>query len=379
MPAHPTGKEPTRNAPPRTTASHPVPATAKRRESDDEESMNESHGHFGALLLGTCCLLAACGKGPEDTGAGATAAPRAGSTEGGMPGEFLYDRAGDAYVYGADGRPTRFEPETFRRNELPSLVEQAWNDALALDDVVSSALAAGLARDAVSPARRLLEIHPNPERATVILGIALTQSGETKEAVELFTNYLAKEGDSAYVLTNLAKTHAAMGQNEKAEEVLWRALRVDPNQENGLLWLETMHRERGGVEAQREVLQAVARFEGSWRPQLWIAELLLDEKKLDEALAIYHEMLDLAVANDGLTAISGALASHGYQRAAVDLVAPVYDPGRHDPITGTNLIQAWRELGESAKARAMWQRLDALPKPHPRVPELGWLLERLRE
>jgi hypothetical protein len=86
-------------------------------------------------------------------------------------------------------------------------------------------------------------------------------------------------------------------------------------------------------------------------PQLATARARLEAKDVPGAVALYEEMFaggreDAAE----LEALSADLGSHGALRELIELVAPRYDPERHGPNPGLNLLQAYLGVrdGDSA-------------------------------
>jgi len=66
------------------------------------------------------------------------------------------------------------------------------------------------------------------------------------DAEKVFRNYIALHGEDGTILTNLAKIFSRRKDDALAEQTLWHALEVDPNQSNGLDWYGGIHGERGG-------------------------------------------------------------------------------------------------------------------------------------
>jgi len=86
-------------------------------------------------------------------------------------------------------------------------------------------------------------------------------------------------------------------------------------------------------------------------PQLAAARARLEAKDVPGALALYEEML--AAGRDGaveLEALSADLGSHGAVRELIELVAPRYDPERHGPNPGLNLLQAYLAVRDEDSA-----------------------------
>ena len=84
--------------------------------------------------------------------------------------------------------------------------------------------------------RQLFKIDPDRVRATCVWGIVLKDEGRLDAAEKVFRNFMIEHGEEGSVLTNLAKVYSRRKKDGQAEEILWHALEVDPNQENGLGW-----------------------------------------------------------------------------------------------------------------------------------------------
>ncbi len=94
------------------------------------------------------------------------------------------------------------------------------------------------------------------------------------------------------------------------------------------------------------------------------ARLLLENKDLPGALAIYEEVLAAdGDSGDVLAAISGDLGSTGNLMPIIELIAPRYDPGLHGPAAGLNLLQAYIAVGDPDSAKHVLDRLFALKRP----------------
>ena len=170
-------------------------------------------------------------------------------------------------------------------------------------------------------------------------------------------------GASGVVLTNLAKVQAHKGKDDLSEAVLWNALQADPNQDNGLAWWGALHYERGGEMAYVEAMGKVAKVDGSWRPQLWLARRHLERDEIDRAVELYKSVLPAASEyGDALMMISGDLGNHGHPELALDLIAPQYDADRHGALTGLNLIAACIQIGDLDRGRELCAEVERLER-----------------
>lgn len=243
---------------------------------------------------------------------------------------------------------------------LPAL-QQKWSSAADLYNAILSGLNDGLASDLIPAAKRLVEIDDNPERSHVIEGIVLMKNGQLAAAESTLRTGIAKAGASGTLLTNLAKVFAERGEDTRVDETLWQAIQTDPNQDNGLLWWAAIQQERGGETAYLEALRIVAALPGSWRAQLWLARHHLEHQEVEAARALYAEALASGMFDgSSLIMISGDLGKNGEIPLIVELVAPVYDELRHDPMAGINLLRAYQELGNAEEGEKLLARMYPL-------------------
>lgn len=266
-------------------------------------------------------------------------------------------------VFDAYGREMFIPKETWRTKVLPGMIIQNWNYAEQLAGIVIQALNDGFFTDVLDAAKQLYVIDPVPARGACAYGIALMKNNLLDDAERVFRDQLAEHGEDGSVLTNLAKVYSARNDNQKAMEILWRGLEVDPNQHNGMGWYEVIHREKGGQEAGLEALRRVAAIPGSWRAQLWLARHALQTRRLDEALVLYKESLARAakpVPADLLMQMSGDLGNAGHVPEILQLVEPHFDAQAHGLTVGNNLIKAHLDLGQLDAARRVLDQLYAL-------------------
>ena len=138
------------------------------------------------------------------------------------------------------------------------------NDPDHLYDLLVGALHDGFAPNIVSYAEHFQRTDPDPARGATLLGIVYMENDRLDDAERVFNRFLATQGENGRVLTNLAKVHSRRGDDARAEAMLWRALELDPNQENGVHWYSAIHEEREGMSSSLAALRRELR-------QLWEA------------------------------------------------------------------------------------------------------------
>ena len=266
-------------------------------------------------------------------------------------------------VWDSYGRICEISREEWRTKVLPHNFSSNWSKPDELANLINSALNDDFIADCLEPARQLLFIDPQPKRGATYLAVVLLQLRKFVEAEKVLTAVLEQQGEDGVLLTNLAKAQSGLGDEATAERTLWRALEVDPNLDNGLLWFASIHRERGGEDAATESLRRVAALPGSWRAQLWLARSALQLHQLDHALALYRECLahvGKPTPGDLLQQMSGDLGNAGHIPEILQLAGPHYEPATHGFAVGNNLIKAHFDLGQLDAARRLVDQLYAL-------------------
>ena len=157
-------------------------------------------------------------------------------------------------VYDQFGRTVTIGPDAWRRDVLlPNLAANREPGALA--DLIASALGDDFAADVLDSARWLADHDPQPRRGALLLGAVLLQLRDFPAARDLLRAAIARHGEDAYLLANLARAEAALGDAAGAQTLMWRALQLDPNEASTLDWLIAMVNANG----RPAVLEAYAR------------------------------------------------------------------------------------------------------------------------
>lgn len=264
-------------------------------------------------------------------------------------------------VYDAYGRELKITRSEWREKVYLPNLEQKWNAPDELYTQIITGLNDGFAADLLHAAQRLLEIDTLFERSHTIHGIVLMKNGQLDAAEATLRAGMAKVGETGTLLTNLAKVVAECGDDVRSQEILWQAVHSDPNMENGLMWWAAIQRERDGEAGYLQALRTVAALPGSWRAQLWLARHHLEQKEVEEARALYAEVLAGSGFDGGaLMMISGDLGNNGQIALILELIGPIYDEHRHDPMTGLNLLRACQMLHRLDEGEALLSRLYAL-------------------
>ncbi len=272
------------------------------------------------------------------------------------------------------GREINVARKDWFESVLKGNIENAWDDAEQLANLITSAFNDGFLLAMEGPTARLQAIDPNKERGTTYHAIFYQQSKQPERAQNILETHIRQHGASGIILTNLAKAQSALGREDESLQTLWSGLELDPNQDNGLLWYESIHREKGGEAGGQEALRRIATLPGSWRAQLWLARAALQSGQLEEAITLYQQSLGTASSpppTDLLQQMSGDLGKAGYLGEIIAHVSPHFDAATHGLIVGNNLIKANIDTGQLDAAKRIIQQLQ-LQHRHDWQQSLGY-------
>jgi len=264
------------------------------------------------------------------------------------------------------GREIQITKRDWLDSVLLGNLKKAANNPDELYGLITSGFQDGFFAELEDAALQLVKIDPTPERAVTTLAILYLETERPADALRLLTQHIATQGESAFVLTNLAKAQSALGEDALSLNTLWHALELDPNQDNALLWYESIHRDKDGESAGLAAFKRVAALPHSWRAQMWIARDALANGKLDHALTLYRQNLASVgpqVPTDLLTQMSGDLGNQGHLPQIIELVAPHFDLAQHGIQVGNNLLKAHLDTGQLEAVRTLLQQLQTQQRP----------------
>jgi hypothetical protein len=277
-------------------------------------------------------------------------------------------------VYDQFGRKVEIGRESWRKDVLlPNLAANRDNPD-ELHDLIVGALNDDFAADVLESARYLHENDPEPQRGALLLGAVLLQLKDFAAARDVLESAIARHGENAYLLANLARSYGATGDDERAQLLIWRALGLDPNEETSLNWLIGVANAKGGQEAVLAAYARAATLPGSWRAQLWLARYALERGEVPQATRLYEEALARAqpAPGDLLMQMSGDLGNNNQTELLVRLTQPRFDLAAHGLSVGNNLMRAYIDLGLLSEARKLLEQLYSQQRPDWREHLIAW-------
>ena len=263
-----------------------------------------------------------------------------------------------------NGRRIQITMDEWREKVLPIALKNNWDNANLLYNDILKAIQNNFISDVEEAAIHLKEIDTIKERGYNTLAILYLKNKEFNKANELLLEYLANNPKTGTILTNLAKSYYGKDEKEKAMEILWEGLTINPNQNNGLPWYASICKDRDGIDGYIDALRRASEIKGSWLPQFLLARHELNEKNIESA----KEFLKIAlsqghVTQEALLVISGELGAKGYSKELIELVEPVYDFNKNDIRVGLNLLQAYLQNKEIEKGENLLNKLMMLERP----------------
>ena len=263
-----------------------------------------------------------------------------------------------------NGRRIQITMDEWREKVLPIALKNHWDNANLLYNDILKAIQNNFISDVEEAAIHLKEIDTIKVRGYNTLAILYLKNKEFNKANELLLEYLANNPKTGTILTNLAKSYYGKDEKEKAMEILWEGLTINPNQNNGLPWYASICKDRDGIDGYIDALRRASEIKGSWLPQFLLARHELNEKNIESA----KEFLKIAlsqghVAQETLLVISGELGAKGYSKELIELVEPVYDFNKNDIRVGLNLLQAYLQNKEIEKGENLLNKLMMLERP----------------
>ena len=269
-------------------------------------------------------------------------------------------------AYDSFGREVQVPREEWLRNVLLPQVQKVWENADDLYDTIYNGFNDGFFAEMEEAGKQLKRIDPIMERGSVTLAVIYLQTGRPQEAKNLLELSMAEHGERGILLTNLAKAESALGNEDEAERILWHALELDPNQDNGLMWYVSIQHQKGGDDFSQSALRSVSALPGSWRAQVWLAREHLKDSDIDAAMELYREALHRMpspVPTEILMQISGDLGNRGFLPEILELTESRFDLDVHGLQVGNNLLKVYLETGQLDKMHHLLKQMNMKQRP----------------
>lgn len=280
------------------------------------------------------------------------------------------------FLKGTDenGKPIHVTRSEWKNEVLPELLRNTWDDLNMLYSVISLACDNDMPEKILEAAEHAYKSDPVTERAATMYSIVMIRNGRYEEAREILEGYIEKEGKSAMTLSCLARTLKLLDCKELFEKTLGESLALNPNDETTLSWWVESQRE--GKEEQNDVkaLQEIARTEGSWRAQTWLAHMAIEHNDKVEAIDYYRQALENSQAcQEAVTLSAMDLVHAGHTIELIDLLEQYYDSEKHEVDAGIHLVQAYIQTGQKTKG------IRTLNKVEAKRPDLGEQIFKMRQ
>jgi tetratricopeptide (TPR) repeat protein len=278
-----------------------------------------------------------------------------------------------------DGETSRISRERYGDEILPDQIEEAGDDPEQLFQTLRLAVDKDVLEPCLEAARRLRELDPDRERSATLLGLIHWKMDRLDRAEEVYASYLDEHGESGVVLMNLARVHDNRGDRERTKETLWRAIEVRPNLENAVDWWASLHADEvdddQAHEAYRRALREVADLSDAWYARARLAHFHLEQGDKEEGLAVARKVAAEAGGEPRvMMLLTGPLGEHGHLDEMIELFGEQYDPSRHSPFAGLNLVHACIETEREELGRELLEALEDEDDP-----EIRESLEQARE
>jgi hypothetical protein len=282
-------------------------------------------------------------------------------------------------MFDEGGEKSYISRTEYKDKVLPHNLQLHWDKPDELASFIINSFNDGFYTNVEKAALRLVEIDNIPERSICLYGTMLLNTQRYLEAEEFFLNYLQDNPRHPYILTNLAKAQDFLSKKSNALILLEESLSADPNQENAIEWWQAIKKEELESEGMSHELANIYAFEladkrfGGWIAKLWLGSNSAAKKDCETARKFYEGVLkdEWEWEPSVLTRISKELGVNGFTWDAIELVAPLYDPHKHEMMTGLNLLQAYLELKHVLEGQQLLKVLYDIYNP-TYAEQLSW-------
>ncbi|GGY24889.1 tetratricopeptide repeat protein [Paludibacterium paludis] len=256
------------------------------------------------------------------------------------------------------GRELALARSEWRDQVVRANLERYRNDAESLCSLILEALEEGYESELSEASARLVEIDENPERAHGVRARVLTAQGDLPGAESVLREGMAKIGEHPALLDILAGVQLARKDVGQAQETLWQALQLSPQDDRLDAWL-AREKDRG-PEAYLHALERAATLPGAGRAVLELACRDFADEQPRAALARLDRLLaDKAVTAQTEAQVVSLLAEKGQDEVVLGKFLSRYRPERHSDEMLAQLLRAARKTKRWRDGAALLARREA--------------------
>lgn len=242
-----------------------------------------------------------------------------------------------------------------KKQSFKLAIERHWHDPIKLYEDILIGYDQNYFVELIDPAKRLLQIDPDPERATFLAGLIMLHNRHYESAASIYEYFFNHYGCSARLLYYYTKT---MADPEKVQATLWRTIEMAPNFKAAVdVWLENIIQQHGKNNI-LNALQQIAALPDSWLAKNYIAAYYLKQKKVKVALKIYQALLKKYPQEVNLIALISHQLNESRQLTALfNVILPFYNPAVHGVWAGLNFLSAYYVVQDSKRALKLIKRM----------------------
>lgn len=271
-------------------------------------------------------------------------------------------------IFDSTGCKSQIQFKEWRTKVVPHNIKNNWNNPDGLAHWVLGGLRDKLAGSVDEASKRLMKISNDQTLAICLRANVLMDLKRFKEMEQDILQHLKEYPKTGAVLTNLAKAQISLNKDQESMSTLEEGLKIDPNQDNGLLWWCSLYREleRKGLEISdhnahlMSLVEANRRF-GGWRVKEYLGSFFADQKQKDVAIDWFKRALqEKGWQDDLLQSITGHLGKNGFIKESLEIVEPIYNPSKNNFAVGINLLQSYLELQMVDKGQDLLDKLFSI-------------------
>ena len=157
----------------------------------------------------------------------------------------------------------------------------------------------GASDKSVTTLEDALTLHPENATIRTLLARVHTQTGSFDEAAQLYSEIIAQEPGVLGHRLRLANFHVTQEQKDEAEAVLKRAIADIDDVNARLAYAEFLAKQRSAQSAADTLKQMVAADPSEFRLRFALGKLYEAANDVDQAKAVYEEIVDLTKDDEG--------------------------------------------------------------------------------